>query len=97
MTYVSATFRDLDDAALEDAASRIQDELAGLEGVRVGGRELIGEAVGEQVGKDLAKAEALALPIILALSFVFFRGFVAALMPSFVGVLTIFGSFSAFA
>jgi uncharacterized membrane protein YdfJ with MMPL/SSD domain len=93
MTYVSATFRDLDDAALGDAASRIQEELAGLEGVRVGGRELVGEAVGEQVGKDLAKAEALAFPIILALSFVFFRGFVAALMPAFVGVLTIFGSF----
>jgi uncharacterized membrane protein YdfJ with MMPL/SSD domain len=93
MAYVAATFRDLEDAALGDAASRIQDELAGIEEVRVGGRELIGEAVGEQVGKDLAKAEALAFPIILALSFLFFRGFVAALMPSFVGVLTIFGSF----
>ena len=92
-TYVAATFRDLDDATLEDAASRIQEELAGLEGVRVGGRELVGVAVGEQVGEDLAKAEALAFPLILALSFLFFRGFVAALLPSFVGVLTIFGSF----
>jgi uncharacterized membrane protein YdfJ with MMPL/SSD domain len=93
MTYVGVTFRDLDDAALEDAVSRIDEELAGVEGVRLGGRELVGHAVGEQVGKDLAKAEALAFPIILALSFLFFRGFVAALMPSFVGVLTIFGSF----
>jgi uncharacterized membrane protein YdfJ with MMPL/SSD domain len=93
MTYVAATFRALEEAELDDAASRIQDELAGVEGVRVGGRALIGDAVGEQVGKDLARAEALAFPIILALSFLFFRGFVAALMPSFVGVLTIFGSF----
>jgi RND superfamily putative drug exporter len=93
MTYVAAAFRDLEEAELDDAASRIRDELAGVEGVRVGGRALIGDAVGEQVGEDLARAEALAFPIILALSFLFFRGFVAALMPSFVGVLTIFGSF----
>jgi RND superfamily putative drug exporter len=92
-TYVTATFRDLDAPALEDAASRIDDALAGTAGVRVGGRHLVGVAVGDQVGKDLARAEALAFPIILALSFVFFRGLVAALLPSFVGVLTIFGSF----
>jgi uncharacterized membrane protein YdfJ with MMPL/SSD domain len=92
-TYVAATFRDLDDAAVEDAAIRLDEKLSALDGVRVGGRALVGEAVGEQVGEDLARAEALAFPIILLLSFIFFRGFVAALMPSFVGVLTIFGSF----
>jgi uncharacterized membrane protein YdfJ with MMPL/SSD domain len=93
MTYVAATFRDLGDVTVEDAATSIDEDLAELEGVRVGGRALVGEAVGEQVGEDLAKAEALAFPIILLLSFLFFRGFVAALMPSFVGMLTIFGSF----
>ena len=93
MTYVAATFRNLGNAQVQDAASRIEEQLTGVDGVRVGGRELVGVAVGEQVGKDLAKAEALAFPIILALSFLFFRGLVAALLPLFVGVLTIFGSF----
>jgi uncharacterized membrane protein YdfJ with MMPL/SSD domain len=92
-TYVAATFKDLDDAELDDAAARVKDRLDGVEGVSVGGDALVGEAVGEQVGKDLAKAEGLAFPIILALSFLFFRGLVAALLPLFVGVITLFGSF----
>jgi RND superfamily putative drug exporter len=76
--YLAVTFKDLDAARLEDAAERIQDELSDIDGVQVGGRVPVGLAVGEQVGKDLARAEALAFPIILLLSFVFFRGFVAA-------------------
>ena len=91
--YVSVTFRDLEAAELEDAVGRVRDELAGIGGVRVGGREVVRVAVGDQVGKDLGRAEALAFPFILALSFLFFRGLVAALMPSFVGALTIFVSF----
>jgi uncharacterized membrane protein YdfJ with MMPL/SSD domain len=94
-TYVAAVFEDLGHDEVEDAALRLRDELEGIDGVSVGGRELVGETVGEQVGKDLARAEAIAFPIILALSFLFFRGFVAALLPTFVGAITIFGSFLA--
>jgi uncharacterized membrane protein YdfJ with MMPL/SSD domain len=94
-TYVAAIFDDLSDDEVEDAALRLRDELDGVEGVSVGGRALVGDEVGEQVGKDLARAEAIAFPIILALSLIFFRGFVAALLPTFVGVITIFGSFLA--
>jgi uncharacterized membrane protein YdfJ with MMPL/SSD domain len=92
-TYVAAVFDDLDHDQIEDAALRLRDRLDGIEGVSVGGRALVGDAVGEQVGMDLARAEAIAFPIILALSFLFFRGFVAALLPTFVGAITIFGSF----
>jgi uncharacterized membrane protein YdfJ with MMPL/SSD domain len=93
--YAAATFQDLGHDEVEDAALRLRDELEGIEGVSVGGRALVGDAVGEQVGMDLARAEAIAFPIILALSFLFFRGFVAALLPTFVGAITIFGSFLA--
>ncbi|HEY8582320.1 MAG TPA: MMPL family transporter, partial [Capillimicrobium sp.] len=79
--YVAVTFRALPEAELEDAAGRLADALHGVDGVRVGGRQLMSAVVPEQVAKDLARAEAIAFPIILALSFLFFRGLVAALMP----------------
>ena len=77
----------------EDVGERLGDRLAGERGVLLGGEAIAGPAVGEQVGKDLARAELLAFPILFALSLWVFRGFVAALLPQFVGVLTIFGTF----
>ena len=92
-TYVAAVFHDLPDEELEDAAERIEAELEQAPGVLLGGAALAGPAVGEQVGEDIGRAESLAFPILFALSLLFFRGFVAALLPLFVGVLTIFGAF----
>ena len=77
----------------EDVGERLEDALAGTEGVRLGGSAIAGPAVGEQVSKDLARAELLAFPILFLLSLWVFRGFVAALLPLFVGVLAIFGTF----
>jgi uncharacterized membrane protein YdfJ with MMPL/SSD domain len=94
-TYVAAVFRDLPDDEIEDAAERLQEELEGEPGVLLGGASLAGPAVGEQVGEDIGRAESIAFPILFALSLLFFRGFVAALLPLFVGVLTIFGAFLA--
>jgi RND superfamily putative drug exporter len=62
-------------------------------GVTLGGGALTGVEVGEQVGKDLARAEMIAFPILFLLSLFVFRSVVAALLPLFVGVLTIFGTF----
>jgi uncharacterized membrane protein YdfJ with MMPL/SSD domain len=93
VAFVAVTFRDLAAGQLEDAATRIRNRLDGIDGVQVGGREVVAVAVGDQVAQDLGTAEALAFPFVLALSFLFFRGLVAALLPSFVGALTIFGAF----
>ena len=91
-TYVAAIFKASVD---EDAPQRIADRFEGRPGVLVGGSDLAGPAVGEQVGEDLAKAELIAFPILFLLSLWVFRGVVAALLPLFVGVLTIFGTFLA--
>ena len=91
--YIAAVFRDVDDDEIDEGVERLEAELGGQPGVKLGGGALAGPAVGEQVGADIGRAEGLAFPIIFALSLLFFRGFVAALLPLFVGVLTIFGTF----
>jgi len=91
--YVAAVFKDVDETEIDDAVARFEAEFEDQPGVKLGGGALAGGAVGDQVGEDISRAELLAFPIIFALSLLFFRGFVAALLPLFVGVLTIFGTF----
>jgi uncharacterized membrane protein YdfJ with MMPL/SSD domain len=94
-SYVAAFFAPIGDDAVEDAAVRIGDELADEPGVSLGGVAVVGEQVGSTIGEDLARAEMLAFPIIFLLSFWVFRGLVAALLPSLMGAVVIFGSFLA--
>ncbi len=94
-TYVAATFRNLPSAKVDDAAKRLQASLEREPGVSVGGPALSGPAIGKQVGMDIGKAEGLAFPILFALSLIFFRGLIAALLPLFVGAITVFGAFLA--
>ncbi|HEV2774123.1 MAG TPA: MMPL family transporter, partial [Solirubrobacteraceae bacterium] len=77
----------------EAAGARIERRLAGLRGVLVGGGAVAGPVVGDQVSEDLAKAEMLACPLLFLLTLVVFRGAVAALLPLFVGLLTIMMTF----
>jgi len=90
-TYVVAFLRSGTDG--DDAAQALEDRLEGRPGVTLGGRGLAGPLVGEQVSKDLAKAELLAFPLLFLLSLWVFRGFVAALLPLFVGLFTVMGTF----
>ena len=90
-TYVAAFVRTGADG--ETTAERVERALEPIPGVLAGGFELAGPAVGEQVSKDLAKAELLAFPILLLLSLFIFRGAIAALLPLFVGLLAIMGTF----
>jgi uncharacterized membrane protein YdfJ with MMPL/SSD domain len=53
--------------------------------VRFGGYALTNQELNERTTSDLARAELLAFPFLLLLSFWFFRGFVAALIPLLVG------------
>jgi uncharacterized membrane protein YdfJ with MMPL/SSD domain len=94
-SYVAAFFAPIGDDAVEDAAVRIGDELADEPDVSLGGVAVVGEQVGSIIGEDLARAEMLAFPIIFLLSFWVFRGLVAALLPSLMGAVVIFGSFLA--
>ena len=93
--YVAAFFAPIGDDAVEDAAVRIGDELEGEPNVSLGGVAVVGEQVGSIIGSDLARAELIAFPIIFLLSLWVFRGVVAALLPSIMGGIVIFGGFLA--
>jgi RND superfamily putative drug exporter len=90
-SFVAAFVRDGEDG--EEAGKRLDAGLSRFPGVKVGGLAIAGPEVGDQVSRDLAKAEALAFPLLFALALVVFRGAVAALLPLFVGLLTIMTTF----
>jgi uncharacterized membrane protein YdfJ with MMPL/SSD domain len=69
-------------------------KLAGIV-VRYGGVALINQELNERTSSDLARAELLAFPLLLLLSFWFFRGLVAALLPLLVGGFAIVLAFLA--
>lgn len=66
--------------------------LAGVS-MRFGGEGLTSDELNERTASDLTRAELLAFPFLLALSFWFFRGLVAALLPLLVGGLAILLTF----
>jgi uncharacterized membrane protein YdfJ with MMPL/SSD domain len=90
-TYVAAVLNA--DADRDAANDRIEASLGKAPSVKLGGPALAGPAVGDQVSKDLARAELLAFPLLFLLSLIVFRGVIAALLPLFVGTITIFGTF----
>jgi RND superfamily putative drug exporter len=90
-TYLAAT---LDAEADRDATlAGLDERFAGSPNVTLGGSLLANEQLGEQISKDLGRAETLAFPLLILLSFVFFRGLRAALMPLVIGMVTIFTTF----
>ncbi|MEA2191503.1 MAG: putative drug exporter of the superfamily [Solirubrobacteraceae bacterium] len=90
-TYVATFLRAGADQGA--AGKRITAELAGIADVVVGGYAVAVPQVSDQVSEDLAKAETLAFPLLFVLSLLIFRGAVASLLPLFVGLLTIMGTF----
>jgi uncharacterized membrane protein YdfJ with MMPL/SSD domain len=90
-TYIPTTLRsDADETA---TGERLTKALAGVPGVTVGGYAVAVPEVSDKVSEDLARAETLAFPLLFLLSLIIFRGAVAALLPLFVGLLTIMGTF----
>jgi RND superfamily putative drug exporter len=75
-------------------------QLAGLRSnsphvvVTVGGDAAVGNDILAQVGKSLRSAEAIAVPIILALLVLAFGSVVAALLPLAIGMVAILGTFA---
>jgi len=93
-TYLAAT---LDaDADEEQVLERVTERFAGADDVVLGGSIVAGTQIGDSVTADLGRAEALAFPILLLLSLVFFRGR-AAVLPLVAGVTTVLGTFLALA
>ncbi len=90
-TYVAAYLRSGEDQG--EAGEHIMRELASIPGVTVGGYAVAVPQVSDQVSEDLKRAEMLAFPLLFLLSLLVFRGAVAALLPLFVGLLTIMGTF----
>jgi putative drug exporter of the RND superfamily len=92
-TFVLALFKPLDDRVRDRAAKRIEERFAGDPTVTLGGGVIGYEQVGQTVEDDLIRAELIAFPLLILLSFWVFRGLVAALLPPLVGALTILLSF----
>ena len=90
-TVVLAAFATTTDATTAIGRVRValskppaKAKLAGMS-VRFGGVALINQELNELTTSELARAELLAFPVLLLLSFWFFRGLVAALLPLLVG------------
>ena len=91
-TYVTGYLAPQSYKADQEAARRIDAQLAGAAGVSVGGPVLTNVQISDQISKDLARAEMLAFPLLFLLSLVLFRGLVAALLPMLVGGISILGT-----
>ncbi len=81
-TLVLAAFSTQDRSAA--AVAHVRPELAGS-GVLFGGSDVTFHEINERTTSDLKRAETLAIPILLLLSFWVFRGLIAATLPLLVG------------
>jgi uncharacterized membrane protein YdfJ with MMPL/SSD domain len=72
-------------ASREGSAEAVRHVRPLLKGVRIGGRDVASTEINERTTSDLKRAETLALPILLLLSFWVFRGLIAAALPLLVG------------
>jgi uncharacterized membrane protein YdfJ with MMPL/SSD domain len=92
-TYVAVFFKNVSNNAANNAATKLIDAVQKPPEVLLGGPAIANQEIGKQVGMDLGKAEGLAFPILFILDLFVFRGVVAALMPLFVGGVTVLFTF----
>ena len=71
--------------ASKRAADRLTAAFAGDTHVRLGGGVIASRQVTDAIQRDLRRAELIAFPLVLLLSFWVFRGLVAAFLPPLVG------------
>jgi uncharacterized membrane protein YdfJ with MMPL/SSD domain len=92
-TYVIAALRQLDDKQQEEAGARLLAAFAGTPTVTLGGGPVANDEISKTIEDDLRRAELLAVPLIVLLSFFLFRGFVASLLAPLAGAVTVLVSF----
>jgi RND superfamily putative drug exporter len=92
-TYVIAALRPLDDKRQEEAGRRLLGAFADTSYVTLGGNPIGNREISKAIEDDLRRAELLAVPLIVVLSFFIFRGFVASLLAPLAGGITVLISF----
>jgi putative drug exporter of the RND superfamily len=92
-TYVIAALRPLNDEQQEEAGKRLLAAFDDEPQVTLGGNPIANEEISTTIENDLRRAELLALPLIVLLSFFLFRGFVASLLAPLAGGITVIVSF----
>ncbi|WP_131746715.1 MMPL family transporter [Frankia sp. Cppng1_Ct_nod] len=94
VTYVAAFFRPIDDTTAQTDAKQIKKSLAAIQGVEAGGPLLVYSQLNDQVKHDATLSELVAFPVLFILSFIFFRGMVAAAMPLVIAAVSVVGTFA---
>jgi uncharacterized membrane protein YdfJ with MMPL/SSD domain len=92
-TYLIAALRPLNDKQQEDAGKRLLATFAGDRHVTLGGNPVANHEISNTIEDDLRRAELLAVPLIVVLSFFLFRGLVASLLAPIAGGITVIVSF----
>src|SRR5215831_9709645 len=92
-TYLIAALRRVDDKEQELAGKRLLAACADDPRVTLGGSPVANEEISTTIENDLRRAELLAVPLIVLLSFFLFRGLVASLLAPLAGGITILVSF----
>src|SRR5262245_9713375 len=92
-TYLIAALRRVDDKEQEQAGKRLLAAFADDPRVTLGGSPVANEEISKTIEDDLRRAELLAVPLIVLLSFFLFRGLVASLLAPIAGGITVIVSF----
>jgi uncharacterized membrane protein YdfJ with MMPL/SSD domain len=92
-TYLIAALRPLNDKDQEEAGKRLLAAFADVPDVTLGGNPVANHEISKTIEDDLRKAELLAVPLIVVISFFLFRGFVASLLAPIAGAITVLISF----
>ena len=92
-TYLIAALRPLDDKQQEEAGERLLAAFEDDRRVTLGGNPVADHEISTTIENDLRRAELLAVPLIMVLSFFLFRGFVASLLAPLAGAITVLVSF----
>jgi uncharacterized membrane protein YdfJ with MMPL/SSD domain len=92
-TYLIAALRPLDDKQQEEAGKRLLAAFEDDPRVTLGGNPVADHEISTTIENDLRRAELLAVPLIVVLSFFLFRGFVASLLAPLAGAITVLVSF----
>jgi uncharacterized membrane protein YdfJ with MMPL/SSD domain len=87
--YVVASFAPSSNREKQDIADRIEADLAGQDGIAVGGQAPSFAQLNETIQTDLIRAELFAFPVLFVLALLMFRSLVAATLPLVVGALSV--------